>query len=63
MKPTLYLLLLALSVPLFGQDTTSQDLSKELQQRMEHLTASSPFQGDGLSGTGRACSWLFTYYS
>src|SRR5579884_2166695 len=56
MKLTLCFLLLTLSVPLFGQDTTSQDLSKELQQQMEHSTASSPFKGDGLSGTGRACS-------
>ncbi len=52
MKFTLWLVLLALSVPVFGQDTTSQDLSKEMEENMKHPAPASPFTGDGLSGSG-----------
>jgi hypothetical protein len=58
MKFAIYLLLLALSAFSFGQDTISQDLSKEPGQEPKNPTPRSPFKGNGLDGSGHCAGQL-----
>jgi hypothetical protein len=56
----LWLLLFVIPLTALGQDTLSQDLSKQMEQEEKQLNkhppVSSPFRGDGMGGSGGHCA-------